>query len=170
MITHGGSVVGGVAAAAGTKPTFTIYDHAGTTLGAGWIVPEFEGVDVNVQASESSTANYQGEIIAVHFSGEYFEASFRLKPFATLNSDARLSATILRPGYTMYVTGMPVIAAAPFTDIFNCSSTTVSQGTIQTHRWIISSNGISLSNAGSAGKSVTARRYEKIGGGVAITT
>ena len=177
MITQGGGVIGSLAAVAGTKPTITIYDHAGTSLDTAWIVPEFESADVAVNASDSTTVNYVGNIVAVHFTGEYFECSFRLKPFATFTTDAattlasvRKSATILRPGYTAYITGMPVIPAAPFTDIFNCSSTTVTDGTIQTYRWIIFGNSVSLSNAGAAGKSVTMRRYPKIPGGVSIAS
>ena len=177
MITQGGGVIGSLAAVAGGKPVVKIYDHAGAEVTTSWVVPEFESADVAVNASDSTTMNYEGNIVAVHFTGEYFECSFRLKPFALFDTNAATtlastlkSATLLRPGYTAYITGMPVIAAAPFTDIFNCSSVTVSAGTIQTYRWVIFGNGVSLSNAGAAGKSVTMRRYPNIPGGVSIAS
>jgi len=168
MITQGGAINGGISAAAGSKPQITIYNLANTSLGAAWVVPEWESVDISVQAAETQTLNYEGVIVGVHWTGEFIEASLRLKPFGTTVANALLSATLISRGYTAVITGMPVIAAGVWTDAFNVSSTTPSFGTLSTYRWHVVADSVSLQNAGAAGKSVTLRRFPGIPGGAAI--
>ena len=168
MITQGGAINGSLAAAAGSKPQIAIYDRSNASLGAAWVVPEWESADISVQASETTTVNYEGVIVGVHWTGEFIEASLRLKPFGTTVANALLSSTLISRGYTAVITGMPVIAAGVWTDSFNVSSTTPSFGTLSTYRWHVVADSVSLQNAGSAGKSVTLRRYPGIPGGAAI--
>ena len=173
MYTQGGAVIGSIAATPGTPPTMTIYDHQNNSLGSAWILSDaIESVSLSPNASSSETMNYDGNIVAVHWSGEYLEASFRIRPFAPTGvSDVATRAAlvktayVLRFGYTAVVTGMPVIAAPPFTDALN-----VTTGDPGGNRWIVTSNALEISASSPAGRTISFRRYPKIVGGVATTT
>ena len=171
MITQGQVVIGSVANAAGSKPQIIIYDHAGTALdGAAWVVPEWESVDIAQNATESTTQNYEGNYVAIHWHGAYLEVTVRVVPFGTTAANARLAASLIVRGYTARMTGLPVITAGAFVDALNVTTETPALGTLTSHRWIIVSDSVSLRNAGAAGKSITMRRYPNIPGGAAITS
>ena len=168
MNSYGGAIVGRLNATTGARPTITIYDFNGDSLNGaspvGFIVPEFVSASVSVQSKSSMTENYQGDISAVHFCGTYFEASLRMKPFAeyitniaTTAANALKSATLLQPGFTAVITGMPIVRADPFTDIWNVGGT----GT-QLHRWVIFGGNLDLSNSDAAGSVITLRRFPSI--------
>lgn len=164
MNSYGGAIVGRLNGTTGARPTITIWDFTGTSLDTAWIVPEFVSASVSVQSKSSMTENYQGDISAVHFCGTYFEASLRVKPFAeyvtniaTTAANALKSATVIQPGFTAVITGMPIIRADPFTDIWN-----VGGSGIQLNRWVIFGGNLDLSNSDAAGSVITLRRFPSI--------
>lgn len=164
MNSYGGGILGRMTGSAGARPTITVYDFTGTSLSTAWVVPEFVSGAISVQSKSSMTENYQGDISAVHFCGTYFEASLRMKPFAeyvtsiaTTEENVRKSATILQPGFTATITGMPVIRADPYTDIWN-----VGGSGIQLTRWVIFGGNLDMSNSDSAGSVITLRRFPGI--------
>lgn len=166
MNAQGGGIIGSLAAVAGTEPTITVYDHSGTSLGSAWVVPLLEGISATPQVEATGRLlNYQGDIVAVHWAGEYYEATFRVKPFGTSLANAVKSAHMLRFGFTIVTAGFPVIVGSPFTDLLN-----VTTGDPGGNRWIFEGGSLELSNNSPAGRSITLRRYPKIVGGTAITS
>ena len=164
MNSYGGGILGRLNGTTGARPVIQIFDFTATDLLTAWVVPEFVSASVSVQSKSSMTENYQGDVSAVHFCGTYFEASLRLKPFAefvtniaTTAANVLKSATIIQPGFTAVITGMPVVRADPFTDIWNVSGTG-----IQLNRWVIMSGNLDLSNSDAAGSVITMRRFPGI--------
>ena len=169
MNSYGGAVVSSLTGTAGTRPQIAFWDYTGTQLTtAFWLVGEWESAAVSQQGTDSMTTNYQGDVVAVHFSGDYYEATVRMKPFAewvtdnaTTITNTLKSAHVIRRGFTAAITGMPVIAAGVFTSatggIWNVGGSGVGA-----NRWIVYSDGLDMSNAGVAGKNITLRRFPNI--------
>lgn len=173
MYTQGGAIIGSLAATPGTPPTMTIYDHQNNSIASAWILSNaIESVSLTPNATGGETMNYEGNIVAVHWSGEYLEASFRIRPFVPTGvSDVATRASLmktaymLRKGYTAVISGMPVIAAPPWVDALN-----VTTGDPGQNRWHVFGDGLELSASSPAGKTITFRRFPYIVGGVATTT
>ncbi|MCL5460120.1 hypothetical protein M3M33_15895, partial [Loigolactobacillus coryniformis] len=81
--------------------------------------PELASISIKQTSDTQRTLNYQGDIVAVHSSGLYYECSFRLIPYGNSAANAKLSAQILSPMATLTTTGLPIIIADPFADILN---------------------------------------------------
>lgn len=163
--TQGGAKITMLAQVAGTKPTFTATNADGTSV-SGYITPELASASLRQISDTQRTMNYQGDVVAVHSSGLYYECTFRLIPFGTTGANAKTSAQILSPMATFNIDGLPIVAAAPFTDIFNVTS-----GGVQANLWIYEDGAtLDLSNNSDAGMSLTLRRYPSIAGGTAINS
>lgn len=169
MQTQGGGIVGSLSATPGTSPTLAIYDSGNVLLDASnWITPIMESLTVTPEfANTGDLLNYEGDIVAMHWCGESYRISIRVKSFGTTASNARISSNMLGPGFTCITGGFPVIKAGSFSDVLNVGSGSTLPGAA---RLIYSGEPLDLSNTGPAGRTLVFRRCPKILGGAIITS
>lgn len=171
MITQPGAYIGRLEASIGTAPTITVFgrDDAELSLGSAWVVPLIQSFSLNLRAvvDGEMTVDYSGDVAAVHWSGQYLEATMRVKPFSDSLAKAILSAKGLDHGYTVKTAGFVQIQYGPWTDALNVSA---SGGLPHTARWIYFGKPIDLTGGQAAEQTITLRRFPKIVGGTAIVS
>ena len=147
----------------GTPASYTAFDTANTTLGAGYLSPATEGVSVTHNADVERVQDADGDFAAVILTGEYVECSFDLRPEGSSVSDARLAATLPPIGATFQITGMPIIKVGAFVDVFNTNGS-------DAKKWIYEGGGqVRGTNTGKYMVTLPLRRYQGITPGAAIT-
>lgn len=171
MITQNGVFIGRLEATIGTAPTIKVYNASNSelTVGSAWVVPLIQSFSLQLKAvvEGEMTVDYTGDVAAVHWSGQYLEATMRIKPFGSSLANAILSAKGLDHGYTVETAGFVQIQLGPWTDALNVSS---SGGLPHTARWIYFGKPIDLTGGQAAEQTITLRRFPKIAGGAAITS
>ena len=161
--TQGSAPRFGTSAAAATPITFTIYNQANTSLGAGFVMPSVNGWNLTHPAETARTKDSNGDITAVTGHGEMLECQFDLLPIGSSLPNMRLSMTLPPLMSTVAIAGADIFAAGPFADAINTDGSS-------TQRWIYEGGGnVSTTNEGHARLSLTLRRYPGITGGAAIT-
>ena len=164
--TQGTAPLFGTSASNGSPITFTIYDQAGTTLGAGYVMPVVGGFNVTHNADNIRTKDASGDIQSTTGHGEFLECQFDLIPDASSPANSRLASRIPPLMSTVVISGADVIACGPFADSINVAGGSPPE----TSRWIYEGGGsIRMTQDGIAAVSLTLRRYPKIVGGTAIT-
>ncbi len=168
MITQNGAFIGRLEAAIGTPPTLTVYNRSNTSLGSAWIVPLIQSFSLSLKSvvDGDMTVDYSGDVAAVHWSGQYLEATMRVKPFGSTLADAIKSAHGLDHGYSVVTAGFVVIPCGPFADALNVAGGSAPE----TSRWIYMGKPIDLTGGQAAEQTITLRRFPKIIGSTAIVS
>lgn len=168
MITQNGAFIGRLEAVVGTPPTITVYDRSNTSLGAAWVVPMIQSFSVNLRSvvDAEMTVDYTGDVAAVHWSGQYLEATMRVKPFGTTLANAIKSAHGLDHGYSVVTAGFVIIPLGPFADALNVAG----GSSPETSRWIYTGKPVDLTGGQAAEQTITLRRFPKILGTTAVVS
>lgn len=147
----------------GTPASYTAFDTANTTLGAGYVSPSTEGATVSHNTEVERVQDSDGDIVAVIMTGEYVECSFDLRPEGSTVANARLAATLPPVGATFQITGMPIIKVGAFVDVFNTDGS-------DTKKWIYEGGGqVRGTNTGKYTVTLPLRRYQGITPGAVIS-
>jgi len=168
MITQNGAFIGRLEAVVGTPPSLTVYDRSNTSLGSAWIVPLIQSFSVNLRSvvDAEMTVDYTGDVAAVHWSGQYLEATMRVKPFGTTLANAIKSAHGLDHGYSVVTTGFVIIPLGPWADALNVAGVS----SPETSRWIYTGKPVDLTGGQAAEQTITLRRFPKILGTTAVVS
>lgn len=140
----------------GNPGAFVLYPNDSGTAISGYISPAIESCNLTYNAEIEEIKSEGGDIVATIHSGGHLEATFELRPEGDSVAEAKASARIPDMGATMQLTGMPVIAAGPFSDAFNTDGSG-----ILANRWLATGQGsIRTTQSGKAMVTATFRRYE----------
>jgi hypothetical protein len=157
--TYGGS------AGARTPVTFTAYNAANTSLGAGYVMPTVDGFTLTHNFETTNTRLGNGDYDSHTVHGEYLELACDLVFVGSSEANQALAERGFPPGSTIVISGAPVRSMGSFTDAINVAGVSAPE----TSRWHpMPGMSIRRTSSGTSTGSVTLRRYPGIVGGSAI--
>lgn len=129
---------------------------------SGYVSPKLDSLSLSHQAQFTEELDQTGNVDMLHTNTTGVECQFRFRPKGSNIANAKLSAGIPQTGAGVTITGLPIIAFAGFTDVFNTDATN-SQPWIYTGQATIEGQHNGLWTA-----TITLRRYVGVTSATAI--
>ena len=140
----------------------TLKNPNGTTL-SGYVSPNLQSLKLGHKANNKKILNQSGNTGSIIGTDEYAELTFDFVPQGNNDAAARANAGVPQNLGSGTVTGAPIIAFGPFTDVLNTNG-------VNTQPWIYEAEAnLDGKLQEEWGGSITLRRYPDITSGTAVS-